>query len=811
MTTDVHPGAVAVIDPDEDMITAERLTGGDDTGHEHVPLVRRADDVVRLAVGAILLLITALVARIRNLSTFEADVFHLVNDLPGALYGPVVVVMQAGQLGAALAAAALAWLVVRRWRPGIDILIAGPLAWLATKAVKMVVARPRPDELVTGVHLRGVVPTGIGFPSGHAAVITAIVVVVQPYLPRSWRRCSWVLVAAVAFARVYVGAHLPLDVLGGILLGWIVAVVVRLVGGTPSRRPTAASVRSALAFCHVRVDAVRPVGGDARGSTPFLVDRPGERLFVKIVGHDEHSADVLFRLYRLFAYRRVEDVAPFMTAKQAVEHEAYMGLLAAAVGACVPEVVFATAGPDHSGVLVQRAVDGVTLDRLGDVPDELLTALWQQVTRLHAARIAHRDLRCANVLVGTDGRPWLIDFGFAEAAATDRTLALDIAELLVSTAVVVGTTRAIDAVLETVPAPAIRDALPLLQPLAVSSTSRVAMRRRPGLLGELRQQLADRLGVPAPHPTRMLRLGLQPRVVLSVAAAAFALYALLPTIGGLGQTFTAIRGARIEWLVVLLVASAATYLAAAVEFAGTVRDPLPLGRTTLVQLASSFTGRLAPAGLGRMALAERYLEHAGVSRPEAISALAAQSANGLVVHLGATLVFALAVGRLDVVHIGFPPNLVWYAAVAAAVAAIVIAARRGVSPARMMRPVGAALAAFFAVWRHPTRIAQLVIGGATVTLLYTLAFWAALTAFDAHMGFFEVGLVYLVGGAVANLVPTPGGVGPFEAAAIAGLVAIGTPSGPAVAGVLAFRLATFWLPIPPGGWAFAHLRRVRAV
>jgi glycosyltransferase 2 family protein len=54
-------------------------------------------------------------------------------------------------------------------------------------------------------------------------------------------------------------------------------------------------------------------------------------------------------------------------------------------------------------------------------------------------------------------------------------------------------------------------------------------------------------------------------------------------------------------------------------------------------------------------------------------------------------------------------------------------------------------------------------------------------------------------------------VGPFEAAAIAGLVAIGTPSGPAVAGVLAFRLATFWLPIAPGSWAFAHLRRVGAV
>jgi undecaprenyl-diphosphatase len=810
MTTATQSSAVAVLGHEADPTTT-RSPLGDDVDPGPQRLTRHAGDVVRLIVGAILLLITALLARIRTLSTFESDIFHLVNDLPGAIYGPVVVVMQAGQLAAVLVAAVLAWLIVRRWRPGIDILIAGPLAWLATKAVKAIVARPRPDELVSGVHLHGVVPNGIGFPSGHAAVITAIVVVVQPYLPRTWRRWSWMVVGTVAFARIYVGAHLPLDVIGGILLGWLVAVAVRLVGGTPSHRPTAEFVRSALAFCHVRVDSVRPVGGDARGSTPFLVDRPDERLFVKVVGRDEHSADVLYRLYRLFAYRRAEDVAPFMTAKQAVEHEAYMGLLAASVGARVPEVVLASAGPDRSGVLVQHAVDGVTLDRLEDTPDELLTALWDQVSLLRRARIAHRDLRCANILVDGDGRPWLLDFGFAEAAATDGALAVDVAELLISTAVLVGPARAIDAAITALPASALRDALPLLQPLAVSSTSRVAMRRRPGLLGELRHQLADRLGVPAPHAAPMLRVGLQPRVVLSVAAAAFAIYALLPTIGGLGQTFTAVRGARVEWLIVVLVASAATYIAAAVEFSGTVRRSLPLGRTSLVQLASSFTSRLAPAGLGRMALAERYLEHAGVRRPEAISALAAQSVNGLVVHLGVTVLFALAVGRLDVVHIGVPAHLVWYVAVAGAVAAVVVVARRGVSPARMMRPVRAALAAFLGVWRRPTRVAQLVLGGVTVTLLYTVAFWAAVTAFDAHMGFLEVGLAYLVGGAVANLVPTPGGVGPFEAAAIAGLVAIGTPSGPAVAGVLAFRLATFWLPIPPGSWAFAHLRRTGAV
>ena len=810
MSIDVHASVVTGVDSGALTGMEPSLEPADDAEVRR-RLVRHAGDMVRLGIGATLLLITALLAHIRTLSTFEADVFHVVNDLPDLLYGPVVVVMQLGQLAAVLIAAVLAWIVARRLRPGIDILVAGTLAWLATKAVKTVVARPRPDELVTGVHLRGVVPAGIGFPSGHAAVITAIVVVVQPYLSRRWRRLSWCLVIAVAFARLYVGAHLPLDVLGGILLGWIVAVIVRLAGGTPSHRPTTDAVRSALAFCNVHVDTVRLLGGDARGSTPFMVERPGERLVVKFVGRDEHTADVLYRLYRLFAYRRVEDMAPFTTAKQAVEHEAYMGLLARSVGARVPQVVFASAGPDRSGVLAQRAVDGVTLDRVDDITDELLGALWEQVRILHAARIAHRDLRCANVMVDRSGQPWLLDFGFAEAAASDRTLAVDTAELLVSTAVVAGVTRAVDAVVGALPPDAVVAAVPFLQPMAFSSSSRVALRRRPGLLSDLRRQLSERMGVPTPHSSRMLRIGLQPRVVLSIAAAAFAVYALLPTIGGLGQTFTALRSARPEWLVALLLCSAATYVAAAVEFNGAVGPSLPLGRTTLVQLASSFTGRLAPAGLGRMALAERYLEHSGVARTEAISALAAQSANGLVVHLGVTVLFALVVGRLDVISFGLPPNLIWYVAVAAMAAAIAIAVHRGVTPARMLRPVRSALAAFVAVWRRPARIAQMLGGGVAVTLLYTAAFWAALNAFDARMSFLEVGLVYLVGGAIANLVPAPSGVGPFEAATIAGLVAIGAPSGEAVAAVLTFRLATFWAPIPAGSWAFAHLRHVGAV
>jgi RIO-like serine/threonine protein kinase len=81
-----------------------------------------------------------------------------------------------------------------------------------------------------------------------------------------------------------------------------------------------------------------------------------------------------------------------------------------------------TAAPTGDGhvLLVQQHVAGQTLDRLdaAEVGDRLLVAIWEEVAGLRAAGIAHRDLRRANVLVDPGGRPWLLDFGFAEAAAS---------------------------------------------------------------------------------------------------------------------------------------------------------------------------------------------------------------------------------------------------------------------------------------------------------------------------------------------------------------------------------------------------------
>ncbi|HEY0401994.1 MAG TPA: lysylphosphatidylglycerol synthase domain-containing protein, partial [Blastococcus sp.] len=69
----------------------------------------------------------------------------------------------------------------------------------------------------------------------------------------------------------------------------------------------------------------------------------------------------------------------------------------------------------------------------------------------------------------------------------------------------------------------------------------------------------------------------------------------------------------------------------------------------------------------------------------------------------------------------------------------------------------------------------------------------------------------LTGAAIGSVAPTPGGLGAVEVALSTGLAAIGVPSTAAVSGVLLFRVATFWLPVPLGWLALRWLRRRDAV
>ena len=200
------------------------------------PVVRQPRDAALAGAGVVLLLLSAVPVDPNVVASPERTVFRLVNDHTVVPFAAVWAVMQLGNILTVPAAAAAA-AVARRWRLAVGLLVGGAGTYVLAKVVKGLVVRGRPDSLLEDVQIRGTASLGRGYVSGHAAVITLLAVLGWPYLGRRMRVLVLTTAVLVGLSRVYVGAHLPLDVVGGAALGLAVGGVVRLALGRPSRRP----------------------------------------------------------------------------------------------------------------------------------------------------------------------------------------------------------------------------------------------------------------------------------------------------------------------------------------------------------------------------------------------------------------------------------------------------------------------------------------------------------------------------------------------------------------------------------------------
>jgi undecaprenyl-diphosphatase len=194
---------------------------------------RRLDVVLTVASTAVLVASTVLARR--GVYRWEVVIFQAFNGLPGSFRSLLWVVNQYGTAITIPVASVIA-LAFRKWILALSLLISGAAVYMLAKVIKEYVARGRPAAVIKEVIEReGFSPNSLGFPSGHAAVAWAITIILLAYVGRPWQIAAIVVAILVPLVRMYVAAHLPLDLIGGAALGAAVASAVNLVFGVPVR------------------------------------------------------------------------------------------------------------------------------------------------------------------------------------------------------------------------------------------------------------------------------------------------------------------------------------------------------------------------------------------------------------------------------------------------------------------------------------------------------------------------------------------------------------------------------------------------
>jgi len=284
---------------------------------------------------------------------------------------------------------------------------------------------------------------------------------------------------------------------------------------------------------------------------------------------------------------------------------------------------------------------------------------------------------------------------------------------------------------------------------------------------------------------------------------ALAVLAVLLAVASIGVPMASGISFHLVGLVEAAAGSALLVACSALALNGSRPVAMSSRRAVPAVLATTAANAVTPAGIGGTLLVMRIHRRSGLTTEQAAAAAGLRTAAGALVAMATTAVVASTVGMQQL-----PSSRTGLEVVVSLVALVgIVALAMPVGRRRVVASAQRVATAAFDVVRRPRCVASLVLGCAGVTLAQLLTLQGAVQAVGGHLPWAEL-LVTLLGSAAArSALPSPGGVGPIEAALVGGLMAMGLGWGTATAAVAVYRTAGHWLPVVAGAVSLRELRR----
>lgn len=641
-----------------------------------------------------------------------------------------------------------------------------------------------------------------GYPAARLVAAAAVLVVASPALSRPYRFLGRLLLTLGIVAAVALQVSTFFGALGGLAAGAAAAAAAHLVAGSPGGLPTTSLIRSSLAELGVDVGSLETARLDAAGVSVLSARGADDRaLLVKVYGRDAWDGQLLATVWRFIWYR---DSGPTLTLSrlQQVEHEAFLTLMAAELGAPVPRVV--TAGSTTAGdALLVVTSDGTPLVELesDEIDDATLDRLWTAMCGLHTRGVTHGRLDPHRLYRLADETVQIIDWSAAAVASAPPAMFADQAQLLASTAVLVGSGRAVDAAQRALGAEGLGSLIPYLQPAALTPGLRDELEQCDIELDDLRSLAVAAAGVDEPELVQLRRVTVGS--VLQTALVLLAAWLLISGLSdiGLDTIVDELSDATWGWVLAALVMGQLARAIGALSTLGATTHPLRLGPTAALEFAISFVNMAVPSSAARLAVKLRYFQRAGMT----ITSASTMSAIDSLAHFGVQISIILAalvlnLGELDL-GLDLDPDQAIRLIVVVAVLLVAIVAITFTVPSlrnRVLPPLRT-IRDGLRVLRSPRKLGLLIGGNLLGEIGFSLTLGLALRAYGESLPIVELLVINTAVALFAGLMPVPGGIGVSEAALTAGLMAFGVPEGPAFATAITTRLCTFYLP-PIWGW-----------
>ncbi|MEU6310213.1 lysylphosphatidylglycerol synthase transmembrane domain-containing protein [Streptomyces sp. NPDC047014] len=880
---DAGPGARAEDDPDPG---AEGPLGHAATAADPVevdePLlaarVHRPSDLVRLLVGILGIAVLLGIAAFAHGTTvgLEEDITKGTGQAPDLLIKVAALVSSIAVLLLPVAFA-IERLIKRDGLRIADGVLAAVLAHGVTLATDLWVSQAAPGTIQDALTR----PAGGGTLTdpvhGYLAPVIAYMTAVGMTRRPHWRVALWVVLLLNALTMLVNGYTTPFSIILTVLIGWSVAYGTLYAVGSPNVRPTGQNLLAGLRRVGFQpVSATRaemPGGPEAsevgdRGRRYHVTLEDGPPLDVTVVDREQQAQGFFYRVWRRLTLRGITTGRSIQSLRQALEQEALLAYAAIAAGANAPKLIATSElGPD-AVMLVYEHLGGRPLDALPDeeITDGLIRDAWEQVHALQSRRIAHRRLTGDALVVDRSGNVTLTDLRGGEIAAGDLVLRMDVAQLLATLGLRVGAERSVASAVSVLGPDIVADCLPLLQPIALSRSTRATLRRlareradrereavlessraakaareeesaasttsaaaerkaekkaledaldgarEEDLLTQIRHQvLLIRPQAPV-EPARLERI--RPRTLVSFIAGAFGAYFLLTQLAHVDFA-TIIGEAQWGWVGAALAFSALTYFAAAMSLLGFVPERVSFLRTVVAQVAGSFVKLVAPAAVGGVALNTRFLQRAGVRPGLAVASVGASQLFGLASHILLLLSFGYLTGTEKTPEMT-PSRAVIAGLLTVAVLVLVVTAvpfLRKFVVTRVRALFAGVVPRMLDVLQRPKKLMTGIGGMLLLTGCFVMCLDASIRAFGGGeaISYASIAVVFLAGNALGSAAPTPGGMGAVETTLTLGLIAAGLEKEVAISAVLLFRLMTFWLPVLPGWISFNFLTRKEAI